>query len=52
MSDFLTSGATGEGYATVSRNGVVLDAWFPEARLAVAACTFQRIGIQPRTQQA
>ncbi|MBS0525370.1 MAG: 2,3,4,5-tetrahydropyridine-2,6-dicarboxylate N-succinyltransferase [Proteobacteria bacterium] len=36
MSDFLTSGATGEGYATVSRNGVVLDAWFPEARLAPA----------------
>ena len=28
------SGATGEGYATVSRNGVVLDAWFPEATLA------------------
>ena len=27
-----TSGATGEGYATVSRYGVVLDAW-PEARL-------------------
>src|SRR6478752_5539711 len=36
MSDFLTSGATGEGYATVSRNGVVLDAWFLEARLAPA----------------
>lgn len=31
-----TSGATGEGYATVSRNGVVLDAWFPEARLVAA----------------
>ena len=30
------SGATGEGYATVSRNGVVLDAWFPEARLVTA----------------
>jgi 2,3,4,5-tetrahydropyridine-2-carboxylate N-succinyltransferase len=30
------SGATGEGYATVSRNGVVLDAWFPEARLVAA----------------
>jgi 2,3,4,5-tetrahydropyridine-2-carboxylate N-succinyltransferase len=36
MSDFLTSGATGEGYATVSRGGAVLDAWFPEARLAPA----------------
>jgi 2,3,4,5-tetrahydropyridine-2-carboxylate N-succinyltransferase len=36
MSDFSTSGATGEGYATVSRGGVVLDAWFPEARLAPA----------------
>ncbi|HEY4168262.1 MAG TPA: DapH/DapD/GlmU-related protein, partial [Reyranella sp.] len=31
-----TSGATGEGYATVSRNGVVLDAWFPDASLAAA----------------
>lgn len=30
------SGATGEGYATVSRNGVVLDAWFLEARLVAA----------------
>jgi len=30
------SGATGEGYATVSRNGVVLDAWYPEARLVAA----------------
>ncbi len=30
------SGATGEGYATVSRNGVVLDAWFPETRLVAA----------------
>ena len=29
-----TSGATGEGYATVSHNGGVLDARFPEARLA------------------
>jgi 2,3,4,5-tetrahydropyridine-2-carboxylate N-succinyltransferase len=28
------SGATGEGYATVSRNGVVLDAWFPKPGLA------------------
>lgn len=31
-----TSGATGEGYATVARNGAVLDAWFPEARLVAA----------------
>ncbi|HLG46664.1 MAG TPA: DapH/DapD/GlmU-related protein [Reyranella sp.] len=31
-----TSGATGEGYATVSRNGVVLDAWFPRAGLVAA----------------
>jgi 2,3,4,5-tetrahydropyridine-2-carboxylate N-succinyltransferase len=31
-----TSGATGEGYATVSRNGVVLDAWFLEAKLVAA----------------
>ena len=30
------SGATGEGYATVSRNGVVLDAWFPAASLVAA----------------
>jgi len=36
MSDFLTSGATGEGYATVSHHGAVLDAWFLEARLAPA----------------
>jgi 2,3,4,5-tetrahydropyridine-2-carboxylate N-succinyltransferase len=31
-----TSGATAEGYATVSRNGVVLDAWFPETALVPA----------------
>jgi 2,3,4,5-tetrahydropyridine-2,6-dicarboxylate N-succinyltransferase len=31
-----TSGATAEGYATVSRSGVVLDSWFPEARLVAA----------------
>ena len=31
-----TSGATAEGYATVSRNGVVLDSWFPEAQLVAA----------------
>jgi 2,3,4,5-tetrahydropyridine-2-carboxylate N-succinyltransferase len=31
-----TSGATGEGYATVSRNGVVLDAWFLKVRLLPA----------------
>jgi 2,3,4,5-tetrahydropyridine-2-carboxylate N-succinyltransferase len=35
MSD-LHSGATGEGFATVSRKGVVLDAWFPEPRLTAA----------------
>ena len=35
MSDGL-SGATGEGFATVSRKGVVLDAWFPEPRLTEA----------------
>jgi 2,3,4,5-tetrahydropyridine-2,6-dicarboxylate N-succinyltransferase len=31
-----TSGATAEGYATVSRGAVVLDAWFPETRLVPA----------------
>jgi 2,3,4,5-tetrahydropyridine-2-carboxylate N-succinyltransferase len=35
MSDVL-SGAAGEGFATVSRKGVVLDAWFPEPRLSEA----------------
>ncbi|HYD05050.1 MAG TPA: 2,3,4,5-tetrahydropyridine-2,6-dicarboxylate N-succinyltransferase [Reyranella sp.] len=30
------SGATGEGFATLSRQGVVLDAWFPEPKLTTA----------------
>jgi 2,3,4,5-tetrahydropyridine-2-carboxylate N-succinyltransferase len=36
MSEAIASGATGEGFATMSRKGVVLDAWFPEPRLTVA----------------
>jgi 2,3,4,5-tetrahydropyridine-2-carboxylate N-succinyltransferase len=36
MSEFLISGATGEGFATLSRNGLVLDAWFPDPGLCEA----------------
>ena len=36
MSELITSGATGEGFATLSRNGIVLDAWFPEPKLCEA----------------
>ena len=31
-----SSGATGEGFATLSRTGIVLDAWFPDPRLTKA----------------
>jgi len=37
-----TSGATGEGFATVSRNGTVLDAWFLELGLANGGATGTR----------
>jgi len=36
MTETPTSGATGEGFATVSRKGIVLDAWFPEPKLTTA----------------
>jgi 2,3,4,5-tetrahydropyridine-2-carboxylate N-succinyltransferase len=36
MSEAVACGAAGEGFATVSRKGVVLDAWFPEPKLTVA----------------
>src|SRR4051812_34508499 len=36
MSETTDSGATGEGFATLSRTGIVLDAWFPEPRLTTA----------------
>jgi 2,3,4,5-tetrahydropyridine-2-carboxylate N-succinyltransferase len=36
MTDFSASGATAEGFATLSRSGVVLDAWFPEPKLTSA----------------
>jgi 2,3,4,5-tetrahydropyridine-2-carboxylate N-succinyltransferase len=31
-----SSGATGEGFATLSRTGIVLDAWFPDPKLTKA----------------
>ncbi len=40
------SGAIGEGFATVSRNGVVLDAWFVKLRLAKGGPSGTRPGSQ------
>src|SRR4051794_34339879 len=40
------SGAAGEGFATVSRNGVVLDAWFLKLELANVGAARTRPGPQ------
>jgi 2,3,4,5-tetrahydropyridine-2-carboxylate N-succinyltransferase len=47
-----TSGAVGEGFATVSRNGVVLEAWFPKLELANDSTTGTRPGKPDETGYA